>query len=71
MEDQPGEIIAVINSRADEDMDNRGKYMRGDGASDCPKPPKVEVGRASEISKISLLSNRLLQFSPGVNVVRR
>jgi len=44
------ERIAVIYLRADEDMDNRGKDMRG--ASDCSKLPQVEVGRASEISNM-------------------
>jgi len=46
------EIIAVIYSRADEGMDNRGKDMRGDRAPDCSKPPQVEVGKASEISNM-------------------
>ena len=46
------ERIAVIYSRADECMDNRGKDMRGDRASDCSKPSQVEVGKASEISNM-------------------
>jgi len=36
-------------------MDNRGKDMRGDGASersDCSKAPQVEIGSPSEISNM-------------------
>jgi len=42
--------IATIYSRVDEDMDNRGKDMRGDGVSDCSKASQMEIGRWSEIS---------------------
>ena len=44
--------IAVIYSKADEGMDNRGKDMRGDGTSDCSKARQVEIGRSSEISHV-------------------
>src|SRR6218665_2757174 len=41
--------IAIIYSRADEGMDNRGKDMRGDGASDCSKAPQFEPGENSPL----------------------
>jgi len=46
------ERIAIIYSRADKGMDNRGRDIRGDEGSDCSKPPHVEIGRASEISNM-------------------
>ena len=39
-------------ARADDGMDNWGKDMRGDGASDCSKAPEVEIERSSEISNM-------------------
>ena len=39
------ERITVIDPRADEGMDNRGKDRGGDRASDCSKTSQVEERR--------------------------
>ena len=44
--------ITVIDPRADEGMDNRGKDIGGDGASDCSKTPQVEVGGTCKIGNM-------------------
>src|SRR6218665_2673932 len=59
------EGIAVVYSRADESTDNRAKDMRGDGASDCSKPPKVTIAVPGKEYQacILLITNRAINQS--------
>ena len=46
------ERVTVIDSGADESMNNRGKDRGGDRTSDCSEPPKVKIRRTSKISNV-------------------
>ena len=45
------ERVAVIDSGANEGMDNRGKDRGGDRASDCSESPEVKI-RTSKVSNV-------------------
>ena len=52
-EGPPGEsTVTVIDSGANEGMDNRGKDRGGDRASDCSESPEVKIRRTSKVSNV-------------------
>ena len=46
------ERVTVIDSGADESMNNRGKDRGGDRASDCSESPQVKIRGTSKTSNV-------------------